>query len=116
MTSSSFRDAIMAMLLLLLENFCTSTLRSFLCGLKAETTQIFRAPEKLSEKELSLSFLVLTAMPLHGYLIGLVGWMPKLNMHIASDGESESIDAYGQVFIIVNCLLISLVSRPVSYF
>ncbi|KAK8611770.1 hypothetical protein V6N13_131812 [Hibiscus sabdariffa] len=69
MTSSSFRDAIMAMLLLLLENF--RTLRSFLCGLKAETTQIFRAPEKLSEKELSLSFLVLIAMPLHGYLIGV---------------------------------------------
>ncbi|KAK8541542.1 hypothetical protein V6N12_014173 [Hibiscus sabdariffa] len=82
MTSSSFRDAIMAMLLSLLENF--RTLPSFLCGLKAETTQIFMDSEKLSEKELSLSFLVLTAMPLHGYLIelrnkDLLGWKKEVS-------------------------------------
>ncbi|XP_022771284.1 dolichyl-diphosphooligosaccharide--protein glycosyltransferase subunit 2-like [Durio zibethinus] len=41
-------------------------------GPKAEITHIFRAPEKLPPKELSLAFLGLTILPLLGFLIGLL--------------------------------------------
>ena len=40
-------------------------------GPKAEITHIFRAPEKLPPKELSLTFLGLTILPLLGFLIGV---------------------------------------------
>ncbi|GKV01830.1 hypothetical protein SLEP1_g14348 [Rubroshorea leprosula] len=41
-------------------------------GPKAEITHIFRAPEKRPPKELSLTFLGLTILPLLGFLIGLL--------------------------------------------
>ncbi|XP_020578217.1 dolichyl-diphosphooligosaccharide--protein glycosyltransferase subunit 2 [Phalaenopsis equestris] len=41
-------------------------------GPKAEITHIFREPEKRPPKELSLAFLVLTFLPLIGFLIGLM--------------------------------------------
>ncbi|XVF32375.1 hypothetical protein REPUB_Repub17cG0076600 [Reevesia pubescens] len=41
-------------------------------GPKAEITHIFRSPEKLPPKELSLAFLGLTILPLLGFLIGLL--------------------------------------------
>ncbi|GKU86286.1 hypothetical protein SLEP1_g830 [Rubroshorea leprosula] len=41
-------------------------------GPKAEITHIFRAPEKRPPKELSLTFLGLTIVPLLGFLIGLL--------------------------------------------
>ncbi|KAK9206513.1 hypothetical protein WN943_016790 [Citrus x changshan-huyou] len=41
-------------------------------GPKAEITHIFRAPEKRPPQELSLAFLVLTILPLFGFIIGLL--------------------------------------------
>ncbi|XVF21560.1 hypothetical protein REPUB_Repub12eG0100300 [Reevesia pubescens] len=41
-------------------------------GPKAEITHIFRAPEKLPPKEVSLAFLGLIILPLLGFLIGLL--------------------------------------------
>ncbi|KAH9785363.1 Dolichyl-diphosphooligosaccharide--protein glycosyltransferase subunit 2 [Citrus sinensis] len=41
-------------------------------GPKAEITHIFRAPEKRPPEELSLAFLVLTILPLFGFIIGLL--------------------------------------------
>ncbi|XP_011028829.1 PREDICTED: dolichyl-diphosphooligosaccharide--protein glycosyltransferase subunit 2-like isoform X2 [Populus euphratica] len=41
-------------------------------GPKAEITHIFRVPEKLPPKELSLAFLGLTLFPLLGFLVGLL--------------------------------------------
>lgn len=41
-------------------------------GPKAEITHIFRAPEKRPPEELSLAFLVLTILPLIGFIIGLL--------------------------------------------
>lgn len=41
-------------------------------GPKQEISHIFRAPEKRPPKELSYAFLVLTLLPLVGFLIGLV--------------------------------------------
>ncbi|XP_048232538.1 dolichyl-diphosphooligosaccharide--protein glycosyltransferase subunit 2 isoform X2 [Ricinus communis] len=41
-------------------------------GPKAEITHIFRAPEKLPPKELSLTFLGLTLLPFIGFLVGLL--------------------------------------------
>lgn len=40
-------------------------------GPKEEITHIFRAPEKLPPKELSLVFLGLTVLPFIGFLIGV---------------------------------------------
>nr|XP_048337513.1 dolichyl-diphosphooligosaccharide--protein glycosyltransferase subunit 2 isoform X2 [Ziziphus jujuba var. spinosa] len=41
-------------------------------GPKAEISHIFRAPEKLPPKELSLTFLGLTVVPFIGFLVGLL--------------------------------------------
>lgn len=41
-------------------------------GPKAEINHIFRAPEKRPPQELSLTFLVLTILPLIGFIIGLL--------------------------------------------
>ncbi|CAN1131578.1 Dolichyl-diphosphooligosaccharide--protein glycosyltransferase subunit 2 [Linum perenne] len=41
-------------------------------GLKAEISHIFRAPEKLPPKEVSLTFMCLTLLPLLGFIIGLL--------------------------------------------
>lgn len=40
-------------------------------GPKAEISHIFRAPEKLPPKELSLTFLGLTVVPFIGFLVGV---------------------------------------------
>lgn len=41
-------------------------------GPKAEITHIFRAPEKLPPKELSLAFLGLVFLPFFGFLAGVL--------------------------------------------
>lgn len=40
-------------------------------GPKAEISHIFRAPDKLPPKELSLAFLGLTIVPFIGFLVGV---------------------------------------------
>ncbi|KAI3889283.1 hypothetical protein MKW92_005737 [Papaver armeniacum] len=55
-------------------------------GPKPEITHIFRLPEKRPRQELSLAFLVLTFVPLFGFLLGLL----RLGVNLKKFPTSES--------------------------
>uniref|UniRef100_A0A2P2LYJ5 Dolichyl-diphosphooligosaccharide--protein glycosyltransferase subunit 2 n=3 Tax=Rhizophora mucronata TaxID=61149 RepID=A0A2P2LYJ5_RHIMU len=63
-------------------------------GPKAEITHIFRAPEKRPPKELSLTFLGLTLLPLIGFLAGLI----RLGVNLKNFPSSPVPAIFGILF------------------
>ncbi|KAJ4726905.1 dolichyl-diphosphooligosaccharide--protein glycosyltransferase subunit 2-like [Melia azedarach] len=63
-------------------------------GPKEEITHIFRAPEKLPPKELSLVFLGLTVLPFIGFLIGLL----RLGVNMKNFPTSAGPTTYAILF------------------
>ena len=76
-------------------------------GPKQEISHIFRAPEKLPPKELSLGFSALTLLPFVGFLIG-VGWFSITILHLF-------IDYIGVHSFLVRILKVRIFTKDPNY-